>query len=76
MNQYGLLKVLRINAGGTYIDGQQISAVTLNDVQWQQDQWTFRFTAEDVSRRRGGLTLYGRGFGNYEQDIVFRVYYE
>lgn len=76
VNQYGLLKVLRINSGGTYIDGQQISAVTLNEVSWQQDQWSFRLTAEDSTRRRGGLTLFGRGFGNYEQDIVFRVYYE
>ncbi|MBT2291156.1 ArsR family transcriptional regulator [Paenibacillus albidus] len=76
VNQYGLLKVLKINAGGTFMDGQQISEATLDDVHWQQDQWTFRFTAEDNSRRRGGLTLFGRGFGNYEQDIVFRVYYD
>ncbi|KUP24557.1 ArsR family transcriptional regulator [Paenibacillus sp. DMB5] len=76
VNQYGLLKVLRVNRRGTYIDGQQISSVTLDDVCWQKDQWTFRLTAEDSTRRRGGLTLYGRGFGNYEQDIVFRVYYE
>ncbi|WP_238649603.1 ArsR/SmtB family transcription factor [Paenibacillus piscarius] len=76
VNQYGLLKVLRINAGGTYIDGQQISAVTIDEVGWQQDQWSFRFTAEDSTRRRGGLTLFGRGFGNYDQDIVVRVYYE
>ncbi|WP_252863316.1 hypothetical protein [Paenibacillus riograndensis] len=50
--------------------------MTLNEVSWQQDQWSFRLTAEDSTRRRGGLTLFGRGFGNYEQDIVFRVYYE
>ncbi|WP_438351509.1 ArsR/SmtB family transcription factor [Paenibacillus sp. FA6] len=76
VNQYGLLKVLKINAGGTFMDGQRISGITLNDVHWANDQWVFRFTAEDISRRRGGLTLFGRGFGNYEQDIVFRVYYE
>lgn len=76
VNQYGLLKVLRINENGTYIDGQQISAAGLDDICLQQEQWTFRLTAEDTSRRRGGLTLFGRGFGNYEQDIVFRVYYE
>jgi predicted transcriptional regulator len=76
VNQYGQLKVLRINAGGTFMDGQQISGVTLGDVHWEQDEWSFRFTAEDISRRRGGLTLFGRGFGNYEQDIILRVYYE
>ena len=76
INQYGLLKVLKINAGGTFVDGQQISDITLNDVHWKNDQWSFRFTAEDIGRRRGGLTLFGRGFGNYNQDIVFRVFYE
>lgn len=76
VNQYGLLKVLRINAGGTFVDGQQISDITLEDVRVEQDQWTFRLTAENSGRRRGGLTIYGRGFGNYEQDIMFRVYYE
>ncbi len=76
VNQYGLLKVLRINTGGTFVDGQQISDITLEDVRVEQDQWTFRLTAENSGRRRGGLTIYGRGFGNYEQDIMFRVYYE
>ncbi|WP_339315803.1 ArsR family transcriptional regulator [Paenibacillus sp. FSL R10-2734] len=76
VNQYGFLKVLRINAGGTFMDGQQISEVTLDDVLVDQDQWTFRLSAEDSGHRRGGLTVFGRGFGNYEQDMVFRVYYE
>ncbi|MDQ0901951.1 MULTISPECIES: transcriptional regulator [unclassified Paenibacillus] len=76
VNQYGLMKVLRINANGTFIDGQQISDVTIKDVQWDSTQWTLRISAEDSARGRGGLTLFGRGFGNYDQDIVIRSYYE
>ncbi|ASA26184.1 ArsR/SmtB family transcription factor [Paenibacillus donghaensis] len=76
VNQYGLMKVLRINSAGTYMDGQQISDITLKDVKWNTDQWSFRITAEPAARRRGGLTVFGRGFGNYDQDIVIRVYYE
>lgn len=53
VNQYGLLKVLRINTGGTFVDGQQISDITLEDVRVEQDQWTFRLTAENSGRRRG-----------------------
>lgn len=75
VNQYGLMKVLRINANGTYIDGQQISDVTIKDVQWESKQWTLRISAEETSRGRGGLTLFGKGFGNYDQDIVIRSYY-
>ncbi|MNJ55109.1 hypothetical protein D3C77_505830 [compost metagenome] len=76
VNQYGMMKVLRIHSGGTYIDGQQISDITLEDVMWNTDQWSFRITAETAGRRRGGLTVFGRGFGNYDQDIFIRVYYE
>jgi predicted transcriptional regulator len=76
VNQYGLMKVLRINAAGTFIDGQQISDVTINDVHWDSTQWTLRISAEDTTRGRGGLTLFGKGFGNYDQDIVIRSYYE
>ena len=76
VNQYGLLKVLRINENGTFIDGQQISGITIKDVPWDSKQWTFRISAEEIARGRGGLTLYGKGFGNYDQDIVIRSYYE
>lgn len=76
VNQYGLLKVLRINENGSYVDGEQISELTIKDVPWDRSQWTFRISADDISRGRGGLTLYGKSFGNYEQDIVIRSYYE
>ncbi|WP_139997576.1 ArsR/SmtB family transcription factor [Paenibacillus paridis] len=76
VNQYGLMKVLRINESGSFVDGQQISELTIEDVSSDRSQWTFRISAEDVSRGRGGLTLYGKGFGNYDQDIVIRSYYK
>lgn len=76
VNQYGLLKVLRINANGTFIDGMRISDLRIHDLDWSADSWSFRMTAEDTGRGRGGLTLFGRGFGNYDQDLLFRVYYD
>lgn len=76
VNQYGLLKVLRINANGTFVDGQRISGLTIREVDWSAGFWTFRLSAEDTGRSRGGLTLYGKGFGNYDQDLLFRIYYE
>lgn len=75
VNQYGLLKVLRIKERGTYVDGQKISDVGLADIETSAMNWTLRIAAEDTGRGRGGLTLYGKGFGNYNQDIVVRSYY-
>lgn len=75
VNQYGLLKVLRVKEHGSYIDGQKISDVGLRDIGTDAINWTFRIAAEDTGRGRGGLTLYGKGFGNYNQDIMFRSIY-
>ncbi len=75
INQYGLLKVLKINSQGTFIDGHQISEVTLDQLNISQNLWTFRLAVEDDAQHVGGLTLFGSSFGNYNQDIIFKLYY-
>ena len=35
-----------------------------------------RFSVPDSAEHVGGLTLFGRGFGNYNQDIEFHIQYE
>lgn len=76
VNQYGLLKRLRITAEGTFIDGKQISDVGIQQVGIENKQWTFRIAVLEESRHVGGVTLFGSGFGNYNQDIIFRLYYK
>jgi len=76
INQYGLLKVIRILADGSYIDGQRMSDVGLDIIGLDRNQWTFRIAVKDDAENIGGLTLFGKGFGNYDQDILFRVHYE
>jgi Predicted transcriptional regulator len=76
VNQYGLLKVLRLNGKGTFIDGRLMSRLTVDNLELSGNQWTLRISADNAERGRGGLTLFGKGFGNYDQDIVVRSYYE
>ncbi|MDP4095999.1 helix-turn-helix domain-containing protein [Paenibacillus sp. P96] len=75
INQYGLLKRLRVTPEGTYMDGNRISDVTLDEVVIAQKQWKFRIAVTEDAKHIGGVTLFGTGFGNYNQDIVFRLYY-
>ena len=35
----------------------------------------FRFQVEEPSQNIGGLTLFGKDFGNYNQDINVKVHY-
>ncbi len=76
VNQYGLLKHLTVSRDGTYMDGQKLSDVNLDQVNVRDRQWTLRIAVNPSSEHVGGLTLFGRGFGNYNQDIVFRLYYD
>ncbi|MEW4368552.1 ArsR/SmtB family transcription factor [Paenibacillus kandeliae] len=76
VNQYGLLKHLQVTREGTYMDGIKISEVDLDQVNVRDRQWSLRIAVETTSEHVGGLTLFGRGFGNYNQDIVFRLYYD
>ncbi|WYP25646.1 helix-turn-helix domain-containing protein [Alkalihalobacillus sp. FSL W8-0930] len=75
VNQYGLLKVIRIKQNGTYIDGRKISDVTISDVDIHRPFWLFRIGNQDCTTCVGGVTLFGSSFGNYNQDIDFRLYY-
>lgn len=74
VNQYGLLKTIRIDGTGTYIDDEQMSEVTLADLKLREPFWTLRFAVDEHAAHVGGLTLYGAGFGNHDQDIVIRVF--
>lgn len=74
VNQYGLLKTIRIDASGTYMDNERMSEVTLGDIKLWEPFWTIRFAVDEHAVNAGGLTLYGAGFGNHDQDIVIRAY--
>lgn len=76
MNQYGLLKMVRINENGTFLDGVRISETTINDIELQQNSdIRFRLGVCETGQV-GGLTIYGSHFGNYKQDLIARVLYD
>ncbi len=75
-NQYGLLKLIVINRTGTFIDGLQISGVSLNELNLDyKSTIKFKFAVPDEAEHVGGLTIFGKNFGNYNQDIKIRIHY-
>lgn len=75
-NQYGLLKLLVINAYGTYIDGLKISDVSTLSLHLDySSDIRLRLAVENDSEHVGGITLYGKSFGNYDQDIRVAINY-
>lgn len=75
-NQYGLLKLLVINDYGTYIDGLKISDVSTLSLHLDYNSdIRLRLAVENNSEHVGGITLYGKSFGNYDQDIRVAINY-
>ncbi len=75
VGQFGLLKILRIDDTGSYMDGEKISDITCSQLDLRQKQWSFRIAVLENAVHPGGVTVFGAGFGNYDQDIIFRLYY-
>lgn len=75
-NQYGQLKFLSVDNAGTYIDGIRRSGTTLKDLNITEGTAiTLRLSAPEDAEHSGGLTIFGRSFGNYKQDIRVRMEY-
>ena len=75
-NQYGLLKMLQINKKGTFIDGDRKSDVTIDSFHLtDKSSIRFRIAVLGSAVNIGGLTLFGKTFGNYNQDINVRIAY-
>lgn len=75
-NQYGLLKILVINKKGTFIDGLQVSDVTINEFKFDYHSTIkLKLEVEEDAEHVGGLTIFGKSFGNYNQDIDVRINY-
>ncbi|OQP87183.1 ArsR family transcriptional regulator [Rhizobium rhizosphaerae] len=73
-SQYGKLKSFRIREDGTYVDGLRLSDVTLADLDLtSHHSIRLRIGVMDDARHPGGINIFGRGFGNYDQDILMRL---
>lgn len=75
-NQYGLLKNLVINEKGTFIDGLQVSDVSIKEFHLDyKSTIKLKLAVEEDAEHVGGLTIFGRNFGNYNQDISVHMNY-
>ena len=76
-SQYGKLKNWRINKKGSFIDGVRISKVTIDDIDLSKHHSIrMRIGIDSKAEHPGGVNIFGKGFGNYDQDIVMRLLFE
>ena len=76
MTQYGALKIWSLDSEGASLDGNPLSAVTLEKAGVAPNKpITIRIGVKPDAEHQGGFNLFGKGFGNYAQDLVLRLYY-
>ena len=71
--QFGHLVTWRIDGTGSFLGHMRVSDVRLEQLNIQAgDHFTMRLGVEPDAPHVGGMNLFGRGFGDYQQDIVIR----
>ena len=71
-----MLKLLVVNSKGTFIDGLKISNVDIRQLHLDyKSTLRLRLAVDEDSAHVGGLTIFGKSFGNYNQDINVKMNY-
>ena len=74
--QYGMLMTWEVLENGCFINGSQAGETALKDLRLMEKPYIYvRIGNKDDARYIGGFNLFGKSFGNYEQDIVMSVEY-
>jgi predicted transcriptional regulator len=74
-SQYGLLKQWGVTENGSFIDGIQVSDVNLEDLDiHSHSSVKVRIGIKKDTANIGGVNIFGKGFGNYDQDIVMKMF--
>jgi len=76
-SQYGLMKQWSVTPSGSFVDGVRVSDVRLEDLDLKaHHSIRVRLGVKDDAVHMGGMNVFGRGFGNYDSDIVMRLHFK
>jgi predicted transcriptional regulator len=74
--QYGLLKTWKMDNERTTLDMQKISEVTVDRLGLlQRPNLRLRIGVKQDAVHKGGVNLFGRDFGDHDQEIVMKIHY-
>lgn len=75
--QYGHLLIINITENGTYFDHKLVSKISIKDIKLDEhDDLRLTIENEKNAKHYGGFNLFGKGFGNYNQDILLTINYD
>ncbi|WP_071130798.1 ArsR/SmtB family transcription factor [Enterococcus timonensis] len=75
-SQYGILKHIRVTNKDTGIDGKKISSTTLDDLNLNLSPFIkVKIGINENAKNKGGLTIFGKDFGNHVQNAILKLFY-
>lgn len=75
--QYGLLKTWILAENGTFLEEEKLSGTTIKDYRLNESDFiSVRIGIKEDAVHKGGINLFGDGFGDYAQGIRMAIYYE
>lgn len=75
--QFGLLKTISADEGGIYLDGvQQSEKITIQTLDLASQPFvSFKIGIKKDAKHVGGINIFGKSYGDYQQNIVMYVEY-
>jgi len=68
--QYGFLKTWSVTSEGSFIDSTRVGDTNLDDIRLEEaPKLTVHIGIKDNARNIGGMNIFGKKFGNYDQDL-------
>ncbi len=73
-SQYGRLTSFHVTTEGTFVDGAKVSPVAIKDLDLGAHRSIrVAVAVREDARHPGGVNIFGRGFGDHDQDIALRL---
>lgn len=77
LTQFGVLTNWEIRKNGTFVNDIKISDITIDNIDIKKERFiSFEFGVKDDAYYCGGMSLFGKSFGDYNQEIVLKFYWD
>lgn len=74
--QYGYLTTWEVRTDGAYVNGKKVSELKIEKLHLMEDAAIdVRIGNKEDAKYIGGFNLFGKGYGDYNQDIVMNIEY-
>jgi predicted transcriptional regulator len=76
-SQYGILTTWQVGTRGTSVNEKPVSGIALKDLGLQKHHSIkVRIGMTNSTKHVGGINIFGKGFGDYDQDILLKLYFK